>query len=109
MSAARRSLPQQDWKCQSLLPLAQLALSRPGVMANRTHASFVLLWGSFLGDEGKHRDSVGLQSPQQDGDVFHYVSLTADVSFFFSPPLESHTVVYLRDILPVRLTQLSDL
>lgn len=30
------------------------------------------------------------------------------VSFFFfsPPPLESHTVVYLRDILPVTLTQL---
>lgn len=87
MSAARCSLPQQDWKCQSLLPLARLALSRPGMMANCTHASFVLLWGSFLGDAGKRRDSVGLQSLQQGGDVFHYVSLTADVSlFFFFPP-----------------------
>ena len=73
----------------------------------KLHSCFIcpIMGIFFLGDEGKHRDSVGLQSLQQGGDVFHYVSLTADVSFFF-PPLESHTVVYLRDILPVTLTQL---
>lgn len=52
---------------------------------SKPHSCLIcLIMGIFWGDdEGEHKDFVTLQSLQHEWDVFHYVSLTGDMSFFF--------------------------